>query len=80
MGYSRLLSQRNGLRNHVKTTDNDSNADGHETAQGFKLLANLRSQLSRRRQDKAEQGLGLVQQSLEDRKCEGGSLSATGLG
>lgn len=47
--------------------------------EGLKLLGNLDGQLSRGREDESVEGLGLIEEALDDGKGEGARLSGTGL-
>lgn len=76
----RLLSESNGLGNHVETADNDGAAQRDHGTEGLEGLADLRSQFTRGGEDEAKERLGLVEKSLQHGKGKGGCFTTTSLG
>ncbi len=74
-----LLAQRNRLLHHVQATQNQSTSERDQGPEGLKRLRDLGRQFSRRGQHQGEEGLGLVEEGLEDREGECGRFTATGL-
>ena len=75
-----FLSQSNCLLNHIQATEEERAPQRYERAEGFERGGDLGGQFSCRREDEGEQGLGLVEESLEDWEREGGSFSGSRLG
>jgi hypothetical protein len=74
-----LLAEGNGLLHHIQTTQNQGTPEGNQGPECLEGLRNLRRKLSCGRQHKGEQGLGLVKESLKNRKGKRGCFTATGL-
>lgn len=75
----RLLTQGNGLLHHVHATQHQCATKRDQGPECLKRLCNLCSKFSCRGQHKGEQGLGLLEEGLENGEGEGCSFTATSL-
>lgn len=74
-----LLAQRNSLLHHIQATQDQSTSERDQGPEGLERLRDLGRQFSRRGQHQGEEGLGLVEEGLEDRERKGGRFTATSL-
>jgi hypothetical protein len=74
MGF---LAERNSLLYHVQATENQSTPERNKRPKRLKGLCDLGCKFSCRREDQGEQGLGLVEKSLEDWQGKSGRFTAT---
>lgn len=74
-----FLRQRDGLRDHVETTNQYSGPEADQRAESLELLSDLYAKFTRGRHDTREERLRRLEQRLDHWDSEGRSLTGTRL-